>query len=316
LGTSGHEEPGQERSAKELRMGEGERFLYLNGEIVEESKARLSPFDRGFLWGDGVYEVTPCFHGKAFRLTDHLDRLYRSLRYVQIEPPFPLAEMEEASEAVLRANASLLESAPVCKLGHWITRGRDKLGTIDPGPGPTVSIICWPVGSYDVTVDDYRKGVRLVVVPTRRNPPESIDPRAKVISKMNQTLAELEAKALGALSLMLDIRGNVAESSMANFFIVRDGAIWTPPARYILEGVTRKVVLELAEQLHIPLVERDFTMYDVGQAEEYFMTQSSTCVVPVRQVDRYTPTEPVPGSVTTRLMKAFVEITGFDYSNL
>jgi branched-chain amino acid aminotransferase len=167
-----------------------------------------------------------------------------------------------------------------------------------------------------VTGDDYRNGVRLVVVATRRSPPESVDPRAKVISKMNQTLADLEAKAVGALPLILDIRGNVAESSMANFYIIRDGVIWTPPGRYILEGVTRKVVIELAERLRIPLVERDFTMYDVGQAEEFFLTQSSTCVLPVRQVDRYMPTAPVPGAVTTKLMKAFIEITGIDFSLL
>jgi branched-chain amino acid aminotransferase len=301
---------------EELTVESDERFLYINGEILEESKARLSPFDRGFLWGDGVYEVTPCFLGKPFRLTDHLERLYRSLRYVQIDPGLSPDEMEEASLATLRANEALLRSTPICKLGHWVTRGRDPLGAIDPGKGPTTVMICWPVGSFEVRGEDYRKGVRLVVVATRRNPPEAIDPRAKVISKMNQTLSELEAKAVGALPLMLDIRGNVAESSTANFFMVRDGVIWTPPVRNVLEGVTRKVVLEQAERLGIPLVERDFTMYDVGQAQEWFLSQSSTCLIPVAQVDRYAAPEAVPGPVTSRLMNAFFELTGIDYTKI
>jgi branched-chain amino acid aminotransferase len=290
-----------------------ERRLYLNGEIVEESRARLSPFDRGFLWGDGVYEITPCFNGKAFRLEDHLDRLYRSLRYVQVEPPLSQGEMEEATNSVMAANSALLDSSPICKLGHWITRGEDPLGAMTPHAGATVCIICWPAGSNEVRGEDFRKGVKLVVVATRRNPPESLDPRAKVISKMNQILAELDAKGTKALPLMLDTRGFVAESSIANFYIVRDGIIWTPTGRNILHGVTRKVLLELADRLGIKVVETDFTMDDVGQAEEFFLTHSSVCVLPVRQVDRYTPVAEVPGPVTTLLMKAFAEETGIDF---
>jgi len=297
-------------------MAQEERRLYLNGEIVEESRAHLSPFDRGFLWGDGVYEITPCFNGVAFRLEDHLDRLFRSLRYVQIEPPLSPQQMEEATNSVLAANSALLDSSPICKLGHWITRGEDPLGTSTPHAGATVCIICWPVGSNEVRGEDFRNGVKLVVVATRRNPPESLDPRAKVISKMNQILAELDAKGTEALPLMLDTRGFVAESSIANFYIVRDGVIWTPTGRNILHGITRKVLLELADRLGIKVIATDFTMYDVGQAEEFFLTHSSACVLPVRQVDRYTPTAEVPGRVTSLLMKAFAEETGIDFQAL
>jgi branched-chain amino acid aminotransferase len=162
----------------------------------------------------------------------------------------------------------------------------------------------------------HAEGVKLVVVPTRRRPPECLEPRAKVTSKMNQILAELEADALGGLSLMLDMDGNVAENSIANFFIVRDGVLWTPPERSILEGITRKVVFELASRLAIPLEERNFTIYDIAQAEEFFLTAAPLCAMPVRDVDGYRPKTPVPGPITRRLIEAFVEQTGFDFSSI
>jgi branched-chain amino acid aminotransferase len=131
---------------------------------------------------------------------------------------------------------------------------------------------------------------------------------------MNQILAELDADASGALSLMLDINGNVAENSTANFFIVRDGVLWTPPDRNILEGITRKAVFEFALRLGIPFQERNLTMYDIAQAEEFFLTTSSACAMPVREVDGYRPKAPVPGPITRRLMNAFIEETGFDFT--
>jgi branched-subunit amino acid aminotransferase/4-amino-4-deoxychorismate lyase len=113
---------------------------------------------------------------------------------------------------------------------------------------------------------------------------------------------------------MLDIYGNVAENSTANFFIVKEGVLWTPPAQNILEGITRKVVFELSSRLKIPLEERHFTLYDLAQGEEFFITSSASCVTPVREVHGIRPTSPVPGPITQRLMGAFMEETGFDFS--
>ena len=159
-------------------------------------------------------------------------------------------------------------------------------------------------------------GVRLSVTATRRNPPECIEARAKVTSKMNQILAELDAASNDALSLMLDIHGNVAENSVANFFIVRNGAVWTPPERNILEGVTRIAVIELCEKLNIPFEERNFTMYDVSQADECFLTSSAICAMPVREIDSFQPRLGVPGPITGRLIAAFADETGFDFAKL
>ena len=288
-------------------------LLYLNGAIVEEAEARISPFDRGFLWGDGVYEITPCFDGKLYRLEDHLDRLYRSLRYVRIDPGLSEQEMATRTRELLTANSNRLLPGGAYRVGHWVTRG---VNTDGFGAGeatePTVMMFFRPM-EVDAIARDQREGIVLTVPATRRTPPEAIEARAKVTSKMNQILAELDANAHGAKSLMLDLSGNVAENSSANFFMVRDGVLMTPPERNILEGITRKVVFEFAERLDIPLEERDFTMYDVAQAEEYFLTSSAICAMPVRQIDSFTPKLGIPGPVTQKLIDAFAEDTGYQF---
>ena len=291
----------------------GERLVYLNGELIEESQVRISPFDRGFLWGDGVYEVTPSFDGRLYRLGDHIDRLYRSLRYVRIEPEITREEMEEATVKAHEANLDRLEEEPICRLGHWISRGVDASSMkARDAQKPTV-FMAWRPMALAPLAQAMSEGVRLTVTATRRNPPGSLETRAKVMSKMNQTLAELDADAHEALSLMLDMQGNVAENSIANFFLVRDGVLWTAPAQNVLEGVTRKAVFELAARLGISVEERNFTLYDVAQAEEFFLTSSATCAMPVREIDRFQPAAPVPGPVTKRLIAAFAEETGFDF---
>lgn len=291
----------------------GERLVYLNGELIEESQVQISPFDRGFLWGDGVYEVTPSFDLRLYRLGDHLDRLYRSLRYVRIEPGITRVEMEKATVDAHEANLGRLEEGPIYRLGHWVTRGADSpTMRARDARNPTV-FMAWRPMPLAPLAQAMSEGVRLTVTATRRNPPESLETRAKVISKMNQTLAELDADAHEALSLMLDIHGNVAENAIANFFIVRDGVLWTAPAQNVLEGVTRKAVFELAARLGIQVNERNFTLYDVAQAEEFFLTSSVICALPVREVDRFQPMAPVPGPVTKRLINAFAEETGFDF---
>lgn len=290
-----------------------ERYVYLNGQMIEENQVRISPFDRGFLWGDGVYEITPCFNRRLYRLADHLERLYRSLRYVRIDPGMDRTEMEKATLALLEANVPHLEEESIYKVGHWVTRGMDNPSMAAREAGPPTVFIFWRPVRIDPLPKLYAQGVRLVIVPTRRVPPQSVETRAKITSKMNQILAELEADVNGALSLMLDVDGNVAENAIANFFIVRNGVLWTPPERNVLEGITRKVVFELASRLGIPSEERNFTIYDIAQAEEFFLTTSASCALPVREVDGYRPKALVPGPVTQRLMKAFAEETGFNF---
>ena len=289
-----------------------ERLVYIDGAIAEESKATVSVFDRGFLWGDGVYEITPCFAGRLFRLSDHLNRLYRSLRYIRIEPQLDREEMEQATLDLLEANATRLEPDAMYRVGHFVSRGLDSPTMLarDSGP-PTVCIFFRTV---DLTRYGrfLREGAQLTITPTRRVAPEALEARAKVTSKMNQILAELDADASGALSLMLDRDGFVTENSIANFFMVRDGALWTAPERNVLEGVTRGVVFELAGGLGLEVLERDFTTYDLAQADEFFLTSSAYCAIPVSRVDRFRPARGSPGPVTEALIDAFAKETGFD----
>ena len=290
-----------------------EPLIFLNGNIAEAEDTRISPFDRGFLWGDGIYEVTPCFGRNLYRLQDHVDRLYRSLSYVRIDPGLSPLEMVSETERLLSENQDRLGTDAMYRVGHWVTRGVDDPSMMTSAAGPaTVMIFFRPVDTSAIAWN-HANGIKLSVSSVRRNPPECIESRAKVTSKMNQILAELDAASRSALPLMLDLNGNVAENSVANFFIVREGSIWTPPDRNILEGVTRKVVFELCNRLSIPLIERYFTMYDVAQAEEYFITSSAICATPVSEVDGFTPKRSVPGPITTQLIEAFAADTGYGF---
>jgi len=291
-----------------------ELFIYLNGEIVEENRVHISPFDRGFLWGDGVYEVTPCFNRRLYRLRDHMDRLYRSLRYVRIDPGMGRQAMEKATLGLLEANLPMLDEEGIYRVGHWVTRGMESPDWTARDAGPATVFIFWFPVKVQTFAKFYTEGVKLNVVPTRRPPPECVETRAKMTSKINQILGQLDADVSDALALMLEIYGNVAENPVADFFIVRDGILWTPPERNILEGITRKVVFELASRLGIRCEERNFTIYDIAQAEEFFLTSSPLCAIPVREVDSFRPKAPVPGPTTQRLIEAFVEETGFDFS--
>lgn len=289
-----------------------ELYCYLNGKVMKESQAAVSPFDRGFLWGDGVYEVTPCFNRHLYRLKDHLGRLYRSLRYVRINLGMSQEEMEKLTLDLKGMNLPHLAEKSIYRVGHWVTRGMDTPSMAARAAGPPTLFIFWRPVATEAIERNLAEGVTLAIVPTRRVPPQCLETRAKVTSRMNQILAELEADAMNSFSLMLDVHGNVAENSIANFFIVKDGVLWTPPAQNILEGITRSVVFELSSRLKLPLEERHFSLYDLAQSEEFFITSSATCVTPVREVNGIRPSSPVPGPVTKRLIRAFAEETGFD----
>jgi len=291
-----------------------ELFCYLNGKVLKESQAAISPFDRGFLWGDGVYEITACFNRRLYRLGDHLDRLFRSLRYVRIDFKMNKEELEKITLDLLKVNLPGLGEEGIYRVGHWVTRGMDTPSMVARVAGPPTLFIFWRPASVENAARSYTEGVKLSIVPTRRVPPQCLETRGKVTSKLNQILAELEADAMNTLSLMLDIHGNVAENSIANFFLVKEGVLWTPPAQNVLEGITRKVVFELASRLKIRIEERHFSLYDLAQSEEFFLTSSVSCVTPVREVHGIRPTFPVPGPITQRLMGAFMEETGFEFS--
>jgi branched-chain amino acid aminotransferase len=283
----------------------------INGELVPESRAVVSYRDRGFRYGDSAFDTLRTFRHELFRLDQHLDRLDRSLRYIGIDLGIDRPRLVEQMTEVVRINAALLQPED----DYWVTirvsRGEEPptRGTAPPAR-PTIVIHCEPL-PFARFAHMYGDGVRLVTTSVRRTPPQCLDPRAKLSNYLNQTLADFEAKDVdpAARPLMLDVEGNIAESSGANFFLIRDGHVLTPPEEFVLGGISRAVTLELAHKLGIPTDERRLTLYDVYTADEAFLTATSFCLMPVSRVNRWT-LQSCPGPIVDRLTAAWSELAG------
>jgi branched-chain amino acid aminotransferase len=285
--------------------------VYLNGEIIPTAEARVSVLDRGFLWGDGVYEVTPCFNGQLFRLDQHIERLFSSIRFVGISLDISQDDLVAKTLEVVDLNRDVTSSHPICRVGHWVTRGMEEWVPIDEREGgATLCILVQPVGRT-LAPEAYLAGVPLSVVATRRSPSFVLDPRVKTTSRMNPIVAEMEGSVGGALALMLDVNGHVAEGPTFNFFMVREGELVTPKAENVLPGITRRAVLELASSLAIPTREADLSFKEIATATEFFVTASTWGVLPVASVDRIVPRDEVPGDVTMSLIDQLARLTGY-----
>ncbi|MEX1125040.1 MAG: aminotransferase class IV [Acidimicrobiia bacterium] len=285
--------------------------VMINGELIPAERAAISVLDRGFLWGDGVYEIIPSFNGRLFRLSDHLERLQASLSYVQIRLPMSTNELATRTDELMRANADVVSTYPVCRVGHWISRGLEDWGRIyeRTHDATLVSLVC-PVRNH-LTKADYESGLLMTLVSTRRSSPAVLDPRAKTTSKMNLIIADVEAGFRRSLPVMLDQRGFIAESSTSNIFIVKDGRVLTPQAEWVLGGITRKVVIELTLEAGIEVSEKDLTVIDAASADEIFVTSSTWGVVPVRAIDQIKPRLGTDGPVVRLLIDKLATVTGF-----
>jgi branched-chain amino acid aminotransferase len=291
------------------------RVAYFNGRIVPEREVVVPFRDRGFKYGDAAFDMTRTFHGRPFKLKEHVDRLYRSLRYLRIDPGLSPAEMTAASEEVLERNRHFLTEDTDFWLGQRVSRGVNAVG--DEGwdyTGPTVIVECIPL-PLQARARLFRDGIDIVVPPTRRVPPDSLSPRAKTHNYLNLIMADLEAKAQDeeAWSVLLNANGHLAEGIGSNIFLVHDGAVLTPHERWVLPGVSRATVIELCRELGIPCHEADLDLYDAATADEIFMTSTSLCICPVRSIGgRALPTA-IPGPITRRLSDAYARSVGCDF---
>ena len=293
-----------------------ENIIYLNGVFLPEEEATIPVTERGFFGGDGVYEVTRTFRHKLFSLDAHLDRLYRSLEYVRIDPGFSRNEFSFATQETLTRNLDRLDPESDYAVWHVITRGDNVTGR----PSKTiVAMFCVEV-EFNHYASKYLSGLKLITPGVQRTPPNSIDPKAKVLSRMNQIQAALEVKRSNpdATPLMLDGAGNIAETNTGNFFFVAEGCLKTSSPRNVLGGVTRATVIEIANELGIETVEGDFTPYDVYASEEAFICSTTPVVVPVREVNGAqigVAENDLPGPLTLQIMEKFIERTGIDFVN-
>lgn len=292
-----------------------ERVVYLNGEVIPESQATISIHDYGFLMGDAVFDTTRTFARHIFKLHEHLDRFYRSLKYMRLDPGLTKDEMAVLTMQVLEGNLPLLDEHG----DYWVTQRVTRGIRVCEGPGPavlkpTVLIECQPL-PFAARASYYRDGLPVIVPSVRRTPPACMSPRAKVHNYINLVQADLEVKAHHpeAWAILLDINGNLAEGLGSNFFIVKDGVVSTPRDQYVLGGISRETVLELAQQLNIEAKEADIDLFDAYTADEAFVTSTSFCICPVASINGSTiGTGHIPGPVTGRLLQAYSDLVGID----
>jgi branched-chain amino acid aminotransferase len=293
-----------------------ERVAWFNGKIVRESEVVIPFRDQGFLRGDAVFDMTRSFNGKAFRLQEHIARLYRSLKDLDLDPGLSPAEMTAISEDVLARNRHLLGPNEDYWLAQRISRGVSRVsGDNWDHYGPNVIVECVPLPLKE-RAKHFRDGIDVITPSLRRTPPSSLSPRAKMHQYLNLMLADREAKAQnpGAWAVLLDVNGNLSEGQGSNIFLVRDGGLLTPKENYVLPGVSRQAVIDLAHQLAIPFAERDIDLYDAYTADECFLTSTSLCICGVRSLNgRIFAAGRVPGPVTQRLTEAYKQLVDCDF---
>jgi len=281
------------------------RLVYLNGELVPQDEARVSVFDHGLLYGDGVFEGIRAYGGRPFKLAEHVERLYHSAQAIRLEIPLRPDQMTAAVEETLGAN-QLTEAY----IRVVVTRGVGTLG-LDPDKcsNPQVIIIADTIVLYPEEL--YRKGLEIVTVSTVRNHPAALNPRIKSLNYLNNILAKIEGKNAGVLeALMLNAQGLVAECTGDNLFIVTDKVLRTPPITAgILEGITRDTVMELARGAGCVVREENLTQYDIYTADECFLTGTAAEVIAVVRVDSRTIGSGEPGPVTNDLLQRFRALT-------
>jgi len=278
--------------------------VYINGKLFDKDEAKVSVYDHGLLYGDGVFEGIRVYNGKVFRHQEHIDRLYESARSIALEIPIPPADMLKAVEDTVRANN---KAEGYIRL--IVTRGPGNLGLDPRSCKPNVIIIVDDISLYPKEL--YENGLKIVTASLIRNHPNALNPRIKSLNYLNNILAKIEAIRAGCLeALMLNHKGEVAECTGDNVFIVKRGILKTTPLDAgILEGVTRNAVMDLAKQLGIPAVEATLTRHDIYAADECLLTGTAAEVIAVTECDGRVIGSGKQGPLTKKLREAFVRLT-------
>ena len=278
--------------------------IYINGKLYDKADAKISVYDHGLLYGDGVFEGIRVYDGKIFRLKEHVDRLFESARAIKLEIPISKDQMVDAIRKTVEANDK--------KNGYIrpiVTRGAGTLG-LDPRKtaDPQVIVIVDDISMYPPEL--YENGLELATVATIRNHPNAVNPRIKSLNYLNNILAKMESIQAGCLeALMLNHKGEVAECSGDNIFIIKAGVLKTPPSDAgILEGITRNAIIELAGKAGIPVRETALTRHDIYIADECFLTGTAAEVIAVVKCDARVIGSGKPGPVTRQLREAFQKL--------
>jgi len=279
--------------------------IYIDGKWYPKEEAKISVFDHGYLYGDGVFEGIRAYNGRVWKLTEHLDRLYDSAKAIWLNIPISWKEMEEATLETLRR----------CNLRDGyirivVSRGYGDLG-LDPRkcPTATVVIIADSISLFPEQV--YTEGMKVISVATRRNPADTLSPQVKSLNYLNGIMAKISAVTLGYPEVvMLNKEGYVCEGTGDNIFMIKKGKIITPAIHLgILPGITRSAVLEMGRELGYEVQEGTFTLYDLYTADEAFLTGTAAEIVPVIEVDNRPIGTGKPGEITWKLIDRFRHLT-------
>jgi branched-chain amino acid aminotransferase len=275
--------------------------IYVDGSFVAKADARVSVYDHGFLYGDGVFEGIRAYGGKIFRLKEHIDRLYQSARAIMLQIPIAPDQMAEVVRESCARNG--IDDGYIRLI---VSRGEGDLG-LDPRKCPQPTVICIADRITLFPKETYEKGIAVGAVSTRRTPTESLNARIKSLNYLNSILAKIESNLAGhAEALMMTQEGYVAEGPGENIFIVRGGRLLTPsPHLGILEGITRAAIMDLARGRGVPVAETVFTRHDVWTAEEAFFCGTACEVMPITSCDGRAIGDGKPGPITRQLIADF-----------
>ena len=296
-----------------------EPWVYLRGAMVPASEAHLSIYDFGIVLGATVTDLLRTFRQRAYRVEDHVRRFYASCKYARIRPPVPPEETARITEELVRRNAPLAGAEAELAVVYFITPGENLLYAGSAAAGgkelkPTLCIHTFPL-RFELFRRFFETGLHLVTPSTRHVPPECVDPKIKHRSRLHWWLAEQEARLAdpGAMPLLLDLQGNLTETSGSNFLVVKNGVVWSPTPRNILLGISRQTVLELCAKLGIPFRERDLQVHDAITADEAFVTTTPYCMAPVTRFNGVEIGEgAVGGPIYRRLLRAWSDEVGVD----
>ena len=279
--------------------------IYLNGKFVSEAQAKLSVFDHGVLYGDGVFEGIRSYNGRVFKLTEHVERLYESAHTIMLKIPMPKEDMIGIVKQALRVNK--LKDAYIRLV---VTRGEGDLG-LDPRKCsvPTVFVIADKIQLYPKQI--YERGLTLITVATQRNVPEALNPQIKSLNYLNNILAKIEAINAGyEEAIMLSPGGYVTECTGENIFVVKGKRLLTPPPYIgVLRGITRQTVMDLAQGLKLSVAVTLLTRHDLFNADEVFLTGTAAEIIPVVKIDGRTIGSGTPGPATKKLLQGFRKLT-------
>lgn len=277
------------------------RKVWIDGQLVDKENARVSVYDHGLLYGDGVFEGIRVYHGKIFHRDAHLNRLYESARSIRLTIPYTQQELADAMEQTIRAN-----DFTDCYIRLVVTRGVGCLG-ISPATCPRPSVFCIADTIALYPKELYETGMAVITSSVTRNHPNSLSPRIKSLNYLNNILAKIEALDAGVPeAIMLNHMGHVAECTGDNIFLVKKGQVRTPMLTDgILEGITRDVIIELCRRQGIPCVETHIDRHDLYIADECFLTGSAAEVIAVTRIDNRPVGNGQVGPITRQLLDAF-----------